>query len=238
MAKQKIYGLSERDLSILKVVIREHDRTARPVVLQRSAKPNSSGHIHYFRNDSGETIPAGGIMRKTGTELVDGALTYVMNKPTTVLDNPYSWFVNLGRDIPDDDHGWCSTFEDEPGLAYYLSGTITVGDWWGPKPSQWNLERYYLGFRIDGNADNGLVVVKQHAITELFGTLDGSLSQGSSATMSVYTHDGSSWVDTTANITVYDRLLKSGAAAVQSGKWVVAQFYSGRWWATSAECNT
>jgi len=74
-------------------------------------------------------------------------------------------------------------------------------------------------------------------INEVFGTLDGSLAQGSSATMSVFTHDGSSWSDTTANITVYDRLLKSGATAISSGKWCVARWYSGRWWAESAECN-
>jgi hypothetical protein len=73
--------------------------------------------------------------------------------------------------------------------------------------------------------------------SELFGVLDGSLSQGGSATMSVHRHDGSSWSDTTANVTVYDRLLKSGATAISSGKWVVARFYSGRWWVTSAECN-
>lgn len=74
-------------------------------------------------------------------------------------------------------------------------------------------------------------------ISEVFGTLDGSLAQGSSATMSVFEHDGSTWNDTTANITVYDRLLKSGASAIDSGNWVVARWYSGRWWATSAECN-
>lgn len=72
---------------------------------------------------------------------------------------------------------------------------------------------------------------------ELFGVLDGALAQGSSATMSVYKHDGSSWSDTTANVTVYDRLLKSGASDISSGKWVVARFYSGRWWIVSAECN-
>lgn len=72
---------------------------------------------------------------------------------------------------------------------------------------------------------------------ELFGVLDGALAQGSSATMSVYRHDGSSWVNTTSNVTVYDRLLKSGASDISSGKWVVARFYSGRWWIVSAECN-
>lgn len=74
-------------------------------------------------------------------------------------------------------------------------------------------------------------------VTELFGTLDEDLAQGSDAEMSVYVHNGSSWTDTTANVTVYDRLLKTGAADITSGKWVVARWYSGRWWVTSAECN-
>ncbi len=232
-----VYGLSERDRRILNRVIREHDR--RPLQygpLRRNPAGQNKGHIHYFRNDSGETIPAGGIMRKTGTEVTDGAIVYVMNKPTTVLDNPYQWFVNLGIDIADDGHGWCSTFEDEPGPAYYLSGTITANDWWGPKPNQWNLERYHLGFRIDGNADNGLVTIKQHVINPLWGTLDGALAQGNSATVSVQCHNGSAWVDTTFNLTGYDKLMATGATDLASGTWVVCNYYSGRWWVQEAGC--
>lgn len=231
-----VYGLSDRDRRLLQQMLREFNRTPRDFLPQgRNSQVVQKGHIHYFRNDSGETIPAGGIMRKTGTEVTDNAIVYVMNKPTTTLDNPYQWFVNLGRDIEDDDHGWCSTFEDEPGLAYYLSGTITANDWWGPKPGQWNLERYYLGFRIDGNADNGLVTVKQHVLTQLRGVLDGGLSEGGSATVSIYTHNGSAWVDTTANVTAYDDLLETGGS-LSSSTVVNVYFNSGRWWVQEARC--
>jgi hypothetical protein len=72
----------------------------------------------------------------------------------------------------------------------------------------------------------------------LRGKLDGALSQGSSATMSVWHYDGSAETDTGENVTVYDWMLKSGQS-VNSGKKVVATLFmdSGRYYVTAAECN-
>lgn len=67
----------------------------------------------------------------------------------------------------------------------------------------------------------------------LFGKLDGSLSEGSSATMSIWA--GDPLVDTTDNITVYDWFLGSGES-IDSGKKVKVEFYSDKWYVTAAEC--
>lgn len=66
-----------------------------------------------------------------------------------------------------------------------------------------------------------------------WGKLDGALSQGSSATMSIWA--GDPLADTGDNITVYDWLLGSGES-IASGKKVKAEFICGKWYATSAEC--
>jgi hypothetical protein len=62
------------------------------------------------------------------------------------------------------------------------------------------------------------------------GVLDGGLSMGGSATMSVWAYDGSDETDTGDNITVYDWLLTSGSIA--SGVRVIAAYdeASGRYY--------
>lgn len=76
-----------------------------------------------------------------------------------------------------------------------------------------------------------------HDMPQLWGTLDGALAQGGSATMSIFWREAGSWTDSGTNITVYDRLLKSGMADIDSGNWVQADWHGDRYWATSAECN-
>lgn len=64
-------------------------------------------------------------------------------------------------------------------------------------------------------------------ISILLGTLDGTLSQGSSATMNVY--DGDPLADSGDDITVYDWLLPSGESLAGATK-VVAFRKSGKWY--------
>lgn len=70
------------------------------------------------------------------------------------------------------------------------------------------------------------------------GKLDGALSFGGSATMSVWAWDGSAYADTGENLTVYDWLLSSGQT-VASGTQVTASYdaRSGRWFVTGAQCS-
>lgn len=52
------------------------------------------------------------------------------------------------------------------------------------------------------------------------GKLDGALTQGSSATMSVWKYNGSSFTDSSLNMTVYDWMLETGKQ-IDAGKKVV-----------------
>lgn len=195
-------------------------------------------HWHPFRNVGSETIPAFGVMRITGVEERHGVAVYTVDKPSTTFQRLY--LINGPKQVAAEGYG-SGTFD----VTYALcssSASPAYGESWGAKHSEWLLFQHRPGFFMlggytgDGAAQRALV--RQQEVSELWGSLDGSLSQGSSATLSVHFRDSATWTDSTMNITVYDKLLKSGATAIQSGKWVVADWYGDRWWATSAECNT
>lgn len=63
----------------------------------------------------------------------------------------------------------------------------------------------------------------------IFGKLDGALTQGGSATMSVWTDDP--LADSGRNVTVYDWFLGDGEE-LAAGKKVKAEFICGKWYAT------
>jgi hypothetical protein len=83
-----------------------------------------------------------------------------------------------------------------------------------------------------GRGGGGVVYCKK-------GKLDGTLSEGGTATMSVWHYSGGYEVDSGDNITVRDWLLASGQY-VSSGKKVVAAFMRGpdgpKWYVIAAEC--
>jgi len=190
-----------------------------------------------FRNDNAGTIPAFGVMRITGVEERHGNALYTVDKPSTTFQRLY--LINGPLDVPAGGYG-SGTFD----VAYALcssSASPGYGESWGAKHDEWKLFENRPGFFVlggyTGTGDDQRALVRQQEVLKLFGTLDGSLSQGSSATMSVYFRDSSSWTDSTMNVTVNDRLLKSGATAISSGKWVAADWYGDIWVATAAECN-
>ena len=69
------------------------------------------------------------------------------------------------------------------------------------------------------------------------GKLDGDLEQGSSATVSLWHHDGDSLVDTGVNVTAYDWFLKTGETISSGLKVKVAKHQDGKWWVEAAECE-
>ena len=70
----------------------------------------------------------------------------------------------------------------------------------------------------------------------VIGKLDGALSQGGSATVSVWTGEAGSEADSDSDITAYDWLMKIGADDIASGKKVVCTLINGEWYVTEAEC--
>lgn len=194
-------------------------------------------HWHPFRNAGTETIPAFGVMRITGVEERHGVAVYTVDKPSMTFQRLY--LINGPKQVAAEGYG-SGTFD----VTYALcssSASPGYGESWGAKHSEWKLFQHRPGFFImggytgDGAAQRAMV--RQQEVLEIWGVLDDALAQGSNATMAIYFRDGSSWTDSTMEIEVYDRILKSGATAVDSGNWVVASWYGDRWWATSAECN-
>lgn len=188
-------------------------------------------------NDSGEIVPPYAVMRIYSTETRAGRTRCIIRKPNTDFQRLY--LVNGPQRIGIDKTG-SGHFD----IAYALcesSVSPLLTQSWGAVVDSWKLRAHRPGFFLLGNyqgdGDAQRAIVRPQEVLEVWGTLDGSLSQGGSATMSVFFRDGGSWTDSTMNITVYDRLLKSGATAISSGKWVVASWYGDRWWASSAECN-
>lgn len=188
------------------------------------------------RNATSEAIPAYAVMKITSEEVHQGRTRFIVGKPdTTFLRKGY--LINGPSPIAAGKTG-SATRE----TAYALcssSASPTREESWGPKSGEWKLFQYRPGFYMLGNYQGDgakqRAIVEMHEVTQLWGTLDGSLSQGSSATMSVFFRDGGSWTDSTMNVTVYDRLMKTGQS-IASGKWVVATWYGDRWWVQEAEC--
>src|SRR5262249_53520426 len=106
----------------------------------------------------------------------------------------------------------------------------------------WTISKGYPGCTIAGivNADSKIALVAcELPFTEFPGKLDGSLSRGSSATVSIWTSGASApatGVDTTWNVTAYDWLMKSGATAIASGKKVIVRWFGNAWYVIEAEC--
>jgi hypothetical protein len=69
------------------------------------------------------------------------------------------------------------------------------------------------------------------------GVLDGPLSQGSSATVSLWAYDGDAMADTDKNVTAYDNFLGSGGELDSGIKVYIVFLSDSRWYVVSAECN-
>lgn len=133
-------------------------------------------------------------------------------------------------------------------LAYDSSATLSVWAWNGSVEADtgvnvtvydWPLstgETIASGTRVTAQGLNGRYYVTGAQVRQkLKGKLDGTLSYGGSATMSVWAWNGSAEADTGVNVTVYDWLLVSGQT-IASGKQVTVACMDGRYYVTGAQC--
>ena len=67
------------------------------------------------------------------------------------------------------------------------------------------------------------------------GILDGTLSAGGSATMSIYTKPNGTWTDTTDNLTVTHADATIGPE-IAAGTWVLVLWINGEWRPIAADC--
>ena len=190
-----------------------------------------------FFNNSGETIPAFGVMQiYAETTLTDSAgvtsSIYVVKKPDTTFQR-FS-LVNGSDTVAANAYG-TGSFVDIPDRVLYDSsdGTPVAGQVWGPYPSSWKLRRHMYGFRILGNVNTATTHVRclqDPVSTGVLGKTDASHAKGATGTVSVWKGDHSA--DSGANIaSVYNSF-----GAVSSGKWVKVDWNSETPGLYAAEC--
>lgn len=101
-----------------------------------------------FRNDSGATVPAYGIMKITGAISINDQLVLTCDKPdANDLDNPAAFVFNSQSAVANGVYGKCVI--RPPALALFdaTAGTTSVGGEVGPESASWYLSVDGLGFR-------------------------------------------------------------------------------------------
>lgn len=236
MAEQS-YSFTAKSVRRIQRTVREWERwnrTANPPPFVRDGRAPLGVPIPV-RNDSGEEIPAYGLMRITGVETVDGVLWYVVNKPNTTFQPFY--VVNLGVALAINATGF--GIIDGPVEALYTTGAPVYSEAWGVKPGQWNLERYYPGFRVLGGTTSGRVWVEQEQIHTLLAKAGASgVAARSGTTISgtsvdVYVAVGTTLTDTTFNVTAYNM----AGTAVAANKYLILNEAQDKWFVNFEDCT-
>ena len=207
--------------------------------------------IVRVKNDSGADVSWLGVLG------IDAPLY----TPTDNLDE-FKSRVILSCDTPDiDDHPgkWCvaagAIADGEMGLAF-VSGVcpaiinvvdaahpcVDIADaddelnsgWWGAGQILWQETG-------TGSGKRALIRIGNPPVSGpvFWGKLDGTLSQGGSATVSLWTGSGASLSDSGKNVTAYDALLGSGDT-LASGVMIKIEYFPApyaTWYVTAAGCS-
>jgi len=190
-----------------------------------------------FYNSAAEEAPAYAIMAVTGVHKLDsGSIILKIDKPSSTFYRRY--IVNGPTAVAASNTG---TYQPGPDVKVaYDSGTPANGEGWGPKANQWTVTKNYPATcLIDDIYDstNKIAYARLGTIDIIIGKLAGSLSQGSTATVNVWGGvGGSEAVISSVTLSSRDWLMKTGAAAIASGKKVVVQWINGIAYVTEAEC--
>lgn len=180
-----------------------------------------------FRNDSGEEVPANGVMAVTGIAVVNGTKYLTIEKPGSTFYRQYA--VNGPKKIADEGYGHCALTDCLQWALYYESdGTPAIGEGWGPKPSSWFLHKHWPGYRIVGGETGTNPKARVRVVWTGFDKLnaksdsdvdefDEDTSTAGSGTASVYYKNASNVLtDTAWNVTFWSTM-----GSVASGDWML-----------------
>lgn len=230
--------LSERDYLTLKAHLKEAQQEIRNLKSRiagisrkhRGARVAKQGVRFY--NDSGETIPAYGVMRITGSS-TSGYLTvskpntsfnalYLVNGPRTVAYQAYSRGSFLMGDS--------ASMLDRRAL-YNTAATPLAGESWGVINNSWLLHQHGPGFGILGGPDGTTVSVIQIPPAEiLVKRTAGSLAAGSSGEFEVHVGVSGSESDSGQRVTALNKMSvafgdeKYGAVGIMNGQTYAVRF--------------
>jgi len=156
-----------------------------------------------FKNNSGSTIPAYGIIRIADRTAIGSAYVYDARQPNT-YGSQYTHFINGSQDILDTKYG--RLFEDDVIRVLYDSadGTPAFGERWGPRNGTFKLKKDTGGFYVLGEPDTTLhtVLVKREPMTTVRGKPTADVSPGGSATLDIYVGAFGSETQATGNPTL------------------------------------
>lgn len=208
--------------------LRRHLANQSPPVVYNAEKPVK------FRNDSGETIPAHGVMRVVSMDTSPNDF-HLVEKPNSSFKCRY--LVNNDDPIPANRFG-NGTWLEKSGRVLYndASGTPATDEEWGAKENQWSLQKNRPGFLITGGSTSTGGVfktrAKQHIVTGLKGKSSGNISKGSTGSVNIYM--GASGSEAATEYFIPCRAL---GAAITADKWTVAWLESGVWYVAQWECS-
>lgn len=114
-----------------------------------------------FRNDSGETIPAFGIVRIDGAEVADNNRLVLIGKKPNGSGKIH--YINGGVEVANGSFGSCAVASGPVWAKYDTGDTPSVGESWGPVSGSWELGIDGGGFKIVGGETEGRVLVESSA---------------------------------------------------------------------------
>lgn len=233
--------LSERDYETLKRNLKDAQQECSNLKRRIAGQRRNHGGARVgkpgvrFYNDSGETIPAYGIMRMTGDSTGKGWI--VVSKPNTEFKALY--LVNGPDDVAyqSDSRGSflmgdTASMWDRKAL-YSTAATPAMGQSWGVISNSWLLHQHGPGFLILGDADGTTVSVMQYIPLEiLVKRTAGNLSAGSPGEFELHGGVAGSEADSGQRVTALNKMSvafgdeKYGAVGLMNGQGYAVRFQS------------
>jgi hypothetical protein len=185
-----IYGLGKNDRDDLAALLRQWRRNGRR--LTNKELRNLYDYVVepvLFRNDSGEAIPAYGVMAVTGRVLIEDATYLTVEKPSDTFSWEYA--VNDSTDIAEDDYGTAQQGDYRTFLYDDGESTPVAKEWFGPVSGQWSMRKNYpcigsVAGEIDGTATTMRCATPFNCFIQKFvGNTNASHAKGATGTIKV-----------------------------------------------------
>ncbi|MGQ0633044.1 MAG: hypothetical protein ACT4QC_00385 [Planctomycetaceae bacterium] len=158
--------------------------------------------LTVFRNDSGEQVPAFGVLRLTGVAVLEPARVVLTAQKPDTYGCQYQCAINGPTPVPAGKYGVCTRLGLLPALYDAADGTPAFGERWGPRSGTWKLKKHTGGFRVLGvtNGGKGLALVEHQPFLRFRGVTDEAIASGADGVVSIYYGSNNSYTDTTVNM--------------------------------------
>jgi hypothetical protein len=149
---------------------------------------------YAFNNDSGNTIPAYGCFRVTGTTVI-GTANVLSGNTQNSFGAQFSHYINGPEEVSS--VGLCYREGVVPVLWDVQDGTPVAGETWGPKENSqqdaWALRKNVGGFIVRGvlDQDNYVMLVSPQPFLRFTGVANADIAADALGTVSVYYRNAS-----------------------------------------------